>query len=63
MYIPLYVKFPFSCFPSKNFRGLVLGFGFFSLESAATDKSDQQCLQYESVFETWSANAGERNSN
>lgn len=36
--------------------------GFFPLESAATDKSDQQCLQYESVFETWRANTGEQNS-
>lgn len=61
MHIPLYIKFPFSCFPSKNFWGLVLGC-FLPLESAATDKSDQQCLQYESVFETRSANTGKRNS-
>lgn len=49
--------------PSKNFWVLVVGwFGFFfSLESAATDKSDQQRLQYESVFENWSANTGEKN--
>lgn len=50
-------------FPSKNLWVLVVGwFGFFfSLESAATDKSDQQRLQYESVFENWSANTGEKN--
>ncbi|OXB68741.1 hypothetical protein ASZ78_012940 [Callipepla squamata] len=31
---------------------------FFPLEPTATDKSDQQCLQYEPVFEAWGADAG-----